>query len=85
MISEQLRPDVQQASETADYAMYLAKCIIAKQFGDELVTVADCVALSAVIVTKLNMMHDSDLRYMEMDRWDRRTPRPESVAGRKIK
>jgi hypothetical protein len=85
MIDNQLGPDVRQASEAAEYAMDLAKRIITSQFGEDLVTVADCVALSAVIVTKLNMMHDCDMRYLEMDRWDRRTPRAESATRSKIK
>lgn len=75
MISEQLRPDVEQAAETADYAVYLARRKLSAEFPGQTISPADCVALAAVIITKLNMMHDSDLRYMEMDRADRRTPK----------
>jgi hypothetical protein len=85
MISDQLGPDVKQASETAEYAMELARRIIRIQFGEDLVTVADCVALSAVIVAKLNMMHECDMKYLEMDRWDRRTPGPDTQAWSKKK
>ena len=75
MISESLRPDIDQASETADYALCLARRKLFAEFPGKEITVADCVALAAIIVTKLNMMHDCDMRYIEMDRADRITPR----------
>lgn len=75
MISESLRPDIDQASETARYALYLARRELFAEFPGKEIAVTDCVALAAIIVTKLNMMHDCDMRYIEMDRADRRTPR----------
>lgn len=68
--------DVSEASRTVDYALGLAKRKLEAQFGEGNFTVADCIALAAIAVTKLNMMHDCDMRYLDMDRWDRRTPRP---------
>lgn len=72
MISEQLRPDIDQAAETADYALRLARRKLIAEFPGIGITPAECVALAAIIVTKLNMMHDCDMRYLEMDRADRR-------------
>ena len=75
MISDSLRPDIEQAAETADYALYLARRKLLAEFPGKEIAVADCVALAEIIVTKLNMMHDCDMRYIEMDRADRRAPR----------
>lgn len=75
MISEDLRPDIDQAAETAGYALYLARRKLLEEFPGKELAVADCVALAAIIVTKLNMMHECDMRYIEMDRADRRIPR----------
>lgn len=72
MISEQLAPDVRQASETADYALHLAIIRLCREFGEGNFTASDAVALASITVTKLNMMHDADMRYLEMDRSDRR-------------
>lgn len=80
MISDQLAPDVQQASETSDYALELARSKLRREFGEGNFTASDCIALAAITVAKLNMMHDCDMRYLEMDRWDRRTPRPAPKA-----
>lgn len=72
MISEQLVPDVRQASETADYALELAIIRLRSKFGEGNFSASDAVALAAITVAKLNMMHDADMRYLEMDRGDRR-------------
>lgn len=78
MISEQLRPDIDQAAQTAKYALNVARQQLMWEFPGRSPRPADCIAL-AVIVTKLNMMHDCDMRYLEMDRADRRTPKDRST------
>lgn len=75
MISQQLTPDIDQATETVNYALDNAIRKLRREFDDRLITPADCIALTAIIITKLNMMHDCDMRYLEMDRADRRAPK----------
>ncbi len=76
MISDESIPDVDQAARTANYALTLAIRKLRLEFDDKDITPADCIALAAITVAKLNMMHDCDMRYLEMERWDRRTPSP---------
>lgn len=71
MISDQLAPDVRQAAETSDYALELAIRKLKREFGEGNFTPADCIALAAVTVAKLNMMHECDMKYLDMDRRDR--------------
>ena len=85
MISDQLGPDVRQASETADYALDLAVTKLRIKFGEGNFTAADCIAMAAITIAKLNMMHECDMKYLEMDRWDRRTPGPDTQAWSKKK
>ena len=75
MITESLRPDINHSAETADYALCLARRKLLAEFPGKEISVSDCVAFAAIIVKKLNMMHDCDMRYIEMDRADRRSPR----------
>lgn len=79
MISEQLRPDIDQAAQTTKYALSVARQQLMWEFPGRSPRPADCIALAAIIVTKLNMMQDCDMCYLEMDRADRRTPKDRST------
>lgn len=68
----EIDPDIEQAARAAGYALDSATRILRRDFGDDQIKPADCVALAAVIMAKLNMMHDCDMRYHEIDKADRR-------------
>lgn len=71
--------DIEEAARAANYALDSAMRILRREFDDSHISPSDCVAFAAVIMSKLNMMHDCDMRYLEMDRADRRTPKDRSA------
>lgn len=67
-----MQSDIDQAAKHASQAFDLAKRHIENSYKGPAGQLA-VATLAAAIIQKLNMMHDCDMRYIEMDRADRRT------------